>query len=74
MTKLSLLKTISSVHAAKCNELSDFSMAVQSYNKLIELKNLVDIVNDDQLEQIHAKVQEWANEEPTVNHTFNRIQ
>lgn len=61
---LELFRLISSIHASKCNETSDFNVALQSFNICTQLKQ--DIMNNNEISEIQSRIETWRNEEPVV--------
>lgn len=56
---------IYAIHTIKCWKTNDFDIALDSFDKLGELKGLVnDAVEEDGLIEIHKIINEWAGSEP----------
>lgn len=66
MNKHLLLRKISSIHAAKCNQSENFKEAVASFEKLDELKKIVINADNSYAEEIIQQIQAWAESAPAV--------
>lgn len=72
MDKHFLLRRISIIHAIKCTRSESFEIALTSFDKLGELKELVMSANEINLVEISNKVDDWAGENPVAsNHDIN---
>ncbi|MCB9196459.1 MAG: hypothetical protein H6598_09570 [Flavobacteriales bacterium] len=60
-----LYNKIYAIHTIKCWKTNDFNVALQSFNRLGELKAQVfDAPDEATLTEIHNQINQWAGSEP----------
>lgn len=66
MNQYYLLRKISVIHAIKCGKTQLFDKAIESFNRLSELKELLVTIEDNEFDDVSKQIDEWATSNPVV--------
>lgn len=65
MNKHYLFRKASVIHAIKCYKTTDFNIAVQSFETLVEFKNRIQTAEDEKvLIHLNEELDTWAGQNP----------
>jgi hypothetical protein len=64
---LSIFKKASKIHAAKCNKANNFSVAIESFEKLQDIKLRLESATEEELIELKDEIEIWKNNIPIIN-------